>query len=167
MANVFSVVNGAAGNAAAPVAVTTGTAIKTMIQLQPPATKPIKVIQWWCEFDASAAATPVRVELMHSTAVAATVTAFVAADITKVNTPDPATTSSVTLGTTASGYTASAEGTVTAGVQFEYHWVPPTGGIFIQYPLGREPIIPVSANLRLRVTSGVAYNCICGIVWEE
>lgn len=167
MANVFSVVNGAAGNAAAPVVVTTGTAIKTLIQLQPPATKPIKIIQWSVEFDATAAAAPVRVELMHSTAIAATVVAYVAADITKVNVPDPATTSNVTLSTTASGYTASAEGTITAGVQFETHWVPPTGGIFIQYPLGREPIIPVSANCRIRVTSGVAYNAYAMIVWEE
>lgn len=167
MASIFSVVNGAAGNAAAPIVVTTSTAIKTMIQLSTPATKPIKIRQWWCEFDGIAAAAPVKVELMHSTAIAATVTAYVAADITKVNVPDPATTSSLTLGVSNSGYTASAEGTVSAGVQYEYHLVPPTGGVFIQYPLGCEPIVPVSVFLRIRVTVTPAVNCICGIQWEE
>jgi hypothetical protein len=167
MANVFSVQNGAAGNAAAPVAVTTGTVIKTMLQLSTPATKPIMIRQWWCEFDGTAAAAPVKVELMHSTAIAATVVAYVAADITKVHCPDPASTSSLTLGTANSGYTASAEGSVTAGVQYEYHLVPPTGGIFIQYPLDALPIVPVSVFLRIRVTVTPAVNCVCGIQWEE
>src|SRR6266536_3630244 len=101
MADVFSVVNGAAGNAAAPVKVTTGTTIKTMLQLATPATKAITVISWWVSFDGTAAATPIACELMHSTSVAATVTAYVAADITKVNVTDPANTSLMTLGTTA------------------------------------------------------------------
>jgi hypothetical protein len=167
MADIFSVVNGAAGNAAAPVVVTTGSVIKTMLQIATPSTKAIKIKQWWCEFDGTTAASPVKVELMHSTAINATVVAYVAADITKVNVASPSNTSLITLGTAASGYTASAEGTVTAGVQYEYHLVPPTGGIFIQYPLGCEPLVPVSVFLRIRVTVGVAVNCLCGISWEE
>jgi hypothetical protein len=167
MADIFSVVNGAAGNAAAPVAVTTGTVIKTMLQIATPSTKAIKIRQWWCEFDGTTAAAPVKVELMHSTAINATVVAYVAADITKVNTSSTANTSLVTLGTAASGYTASAEGTVSAGVQYEYHLVPPTGGIFIQYPLDSLPIVPVSVFLRIRVTVTPAVNCVCGVQWEE
>ena len=167
MAQVFSVVNGAAGNAAAPVKVTTGTSIKTMLQLATPSTRSIKIVSWWVSFDGTTAATPIACELMHSTAINATVTAYVAADITKIQVPDPGDTSQLTLGTAASGYTASAEGTVTAGVQYDYQLVPPTSSYLIRYELGREPVVPVSRFLRIRVTAGAAVNCVCGITWEE
>lgn len=166
MADSYMVMNGPAPTTAAQVAVTTGTAIKTMLQITTPATRSARVIQWWIEFDASAAAAPVKVELIKTGAVAATVTAFVAGDITKWADPN-APNSLMTLGTANSGYTASAEGTITATDVIEAHWVPPTGGIYVQYPLGREPEMLVSEVLRIRVTSGVAYNCLCGITWEE
>ena len=108
--------NGAAGTTAAPVAVTTGTAIKTMLQFKPSATVVAKIVEWGISFDGSAAATPGKVELFESD-VAATVTAHVAADITKFDSDalmggDP-TTNLIVVGTAATGYTASAEGTPT------------------------------------------------------
>ena len=48
--------NGAVGTTAAPVAVTTGTAIKTMLQIKPFNT--CKIVEWGISFDGSAAATP-------------------------------------------------------------------------------------------------------------
>lgn len=158
--------NGPSPTTAAQVATTTGTAIKTLLQIQTPATRTLRVIQWWIEFDGSAAAAPIKVELIDTAAVAATVTAFAAGDITKVGDPN-APASLVTLGTAASGYTASAEGTVTASRLIEAHWVPPTGGLFIQYPLGREPELAVSRNLRVRVTAAAAVNALVGVMWEE
>lgn len=166
MADVYSVVNGANPTTAAAVKVTTGTAIKTLLQLATPATKAIKVVSWFIDFDGSAAATPIQVELLH-TDVAATVTAYAAGDITTVQTTSPSNTTALTLGTAASGYTASAEGTIASGKVFEAHNIPPTSGYLIQYPLGREPVVPVSRFLRIRVTAGTAVNAYCGVTWEE
>lgn len=165
MADTYMVVNGAAPGAAAPVAVTTGVAIKTMLQLSTPSTRAIRIVQWSISFDGSAAATPIKVELVETSA-AATVTAYGAADITKFSDPN-APASLLTLGTANSGYTASAEGTPGTSRAFFTDFVPPTGSIFIQYPLGREPELPVSKFLRIRVTAAAAVNAYCSIVWEE
>lgn len=165
MADGYMVINGAAPGAAAPVAVTTGAAIKTMLQLATPSTRTLRVIQWWIEFDGSAAATPIKVELVE-TSGGATVTAYAAADITKWGDAN-APASLVTLSTTTSGYTSSGEGTPGTCRLFEAHFVPPTGGLFVQYPLGREPLLPVSKWLRIRVTAAAAVNCYAGLVWEE
>lgn len=165
MADSYLMVNGAAAGAAAPIVVTTGTAIKTMLQLASPSTRALRIIQWWVEFDGSVAATPIKVELVETTG-AATVTAAVAADISRFGDPN-APAPLVTLGATATGYTASGEGTPGVSRIFAYHLVPPTGGIFVQYPLGREPELPISKFLRIRVTAAAAVNCITGVVWEE
>jgi hypothetical protein len=167
VSKIYSVVNGAVAGAAAPVKVTTGTAIKTLIQLATNATTTaIRVKQWSIEFDGSTAATPIEVELIRVASVAATVTAYAAADIAKVNDPNsPAT--SIQLGTALSGYTASAEGSVSGVSGFESHLVPPTGGLLIQYPLGQEPEIAVGTFLRLRVTATAAVSAYANIVWEE
>lgn len=166
MPRLYSTQNGAAPGAAAPVAVTTGTAIKTMLQLATPSTTTIKIVQWSISFDGSAAATPIKVELIE-TSGAATVTALAAADITKVDDLNgPA--SQLTLGTTASGYTASGEGTPGTSRMLEVpQFIPPTGSLFIQYPLGQEPDVPVSKFVRIRVTAAAAVNCYCGIKWSE
>lgn len=168
MAKTYAVTNGAAPGAAAPVAVTTGTAIKTMLQISTSASKELRFIEWWWEGDASAAAVPIKVELMrHGTAPCTTVTAYVAADVAKINDPN-AVASLITLGTSNSGYTATAEVTpATVPVSLETHFVPPTSGIYIQFPLGREPEIAASTFARVRNTAAAAINVYCGVMWEE
>lgn len=169
-AKTYTVLNGPAPGAAATPKVTTGAVVKTMIQIASAAApaQALRVVEWWTEFDASAAATPIQVELlkMPNLTTPATVTAYAAADIAKTNDPN-AGASTITLGTTASGYTASSEGTLVNPVSVAQHLVPPTSGIYIQYPLGREPEIGLSSMMRLRVTAGSAVNMIGGIVWEE
>ena len=65
----YAVMNGAAPGAAAPVAITTGTSIRTMLQLATNTTTPaIRFVEWWVEFDGSTAATPIKVELLRHTA---------------------------------------------------------------------------------------------------
>ena len=167
MGKIYAVVNGAAPGAAAPVAVTTGTVIKTLLQLSTSANREARIVQHWIEFDGSAAATPIKYELMRHGTVAATVTAYVAGDVAKVNDPNAVATQ-ITLGTANSGYTASVEGTpATVPVSLETHFVPPTSGIYVQFPLGREPEVAVSTFLRQRVTAGAAVNAYCGVMWEE
>lgn len=162
---IYLINNAAMQTTAAPVAVTTGTAIKTMLQLKPGTTNSIAIVEWGISFDGSAAATPIKVELIE-TDVAATVTAFVANDITKVdsdalNSGDP-TTSNIAVGTTASGYTASAEGTTTISRDLDgAKFVAPTNQYEKQFPLGQEPIIQPSKFCRIRITAGAAVNCYC------
>ena len=81
---LYLIGNGARPGAAAPVAVTTGTVIKTMLQVQPSATKPLRVVEWGISFDGSAAATPVNCELIQCTG-AATVTAHVTGGIHRLD----------------------------------------------------------------------------------
>lgn len=166
MAKVFAAFNGAGPTTAAPVAVTTGTVVKTMIQLSTSASNEISVVEWWWEGSASAAATPAVVELMFHSSGAATVTAYVAATDFKRYSPSDAA-SLLTVGTANSGYTASAEGTPATALGSLVHQIPVTSGAYFQYPLGREPRMPVSTFARLRNTVTPAVNAICGVAWEE
>lgn len=162
MANIYWAANGVSPTTAAQVPVTTGTAIKTLLQVATPSTENLKVIEWGISFDGSAAATPIRCELLQ-TDVAATVTT-----LTPTLWGDPNEPASLCVGgTAATGYTATAEGTITATRVFDVQFIAPTNQYVKQYPLGRELIIPVSKFLRVRVTAGTAVNAYCYIIWEE
>lgn len=169
-AKTYAVTNGAAPAAAAPVAITTGTAIKTMLQIATNTTTPaIRFVEWWVEFDGSTAATPIKVELMrHTSAPQTTLTAYVTADIARVNDPN-APTSSIQLGAALSGFSNTTTEVTPTGtpVSLETHFVPPTSGIYVQFPLGREPEVQVAAFSRIRTTAGAAVNCYAGAMWEE
>lgn len=65
-------------------ALATGTSIKTLLQVKPGATSLLRIVEWGIHFDGSLAATGISVELIE-TDVAATVTASVANDITKID----------------------------------------------------------------------------------
>jgi hypothetical protein len=158
--------NGPGPTTAAPSSVTSGAVVKTMIQLATSSAREARIVEWYWEGDASAAATPGKIELMFHSSSAATVTAYTAAtDFKKYEPNSPA--SALTVGTAASGYTASGEGTPATALGSFAHLVPPTSGIYIQYPLGREPEFAVSTFCRLRNTLGSAVNVLCGISWEE
>ena len=169
-AKTYAVVNGAAPGAAAPVPIATGTAVRTHLQLATNTTTPaLRVVEWWAEFDASAAAVPVRVELLrHTGGAQTTLTAYAAGDIAKVNDPN-APASSIQLGTALSGFSnTTTEVTPTGAVSLETHFVPPTSGIYVQFPLGREPEVAVATFLRIRLTpSGTGPNAYAGVMWEE
>jgi hypothetical protein len=153
---------------AAPTSVATSTSIKTLLQIKPSATIVAKIVEWGISFDGSAAATPGKVELIE-TDVAATVTAFVANDINKLDSDalsggDP-TTNLIQVGTSASGYTSSNEGTTAssrnlAGVQL----IAPTSQFIQTFPLGNYPVIQVNKFLRIRVTFGASVNALCYVI---
>lgn len=165
MAFTYIAFNGASPTTAALAPVTTGTAVKTLLQIAPSTTAAVRVVEWGISFDGSAAATPGKVELID-TNVAATVTAHVAAGVPSLGDPN-APASSVTLGAAATGYTASAEGTITAARLLDYQQIAPTSQYVKQYPLGREPLIAVSRFLRVRVTFATAVNAVCYVIWEH
>lgn len=163
---LYKVYNGPRPTTAALASVTTGTAIKTLLQVSPPSTEMLKVIEWGISFDGvTASNAPIKCELVE-TDVAATVTAYVANDIVKVDDPNaPAT--NITLGTANSGYTASGEGTVAATRVFDAQLISPTASYAWAWPLGREPVVNLSKFLRIRVTAAVAVNAYCYVAWEE
>lgn len=166
MAKVYAAWNGPMPTTAAQATVTTNNVIKTMLQISPPSTLDLTIIEWGISFDGSAAATPIKCELVE-TDVAATVTAYVGADILKWNREAQTVATQVTLGTGNSGYTATVEGSTTATRELDVQLLPPTQPYVKQFPLGREPMCRLSKFLRIRVTAGTAVNAYCYVIWEE
>jgi hypothetical protein len=166
---LYKIFNGPAPSTASQVAVTTGTAIKTLLQVKPGATQCIRIKEWGISFDGSAAATPGIVELCV-TDVAATVTAHIASGIHKFDSAslgggDP-TTSMFTVGTTSTGYTASGEGSVGAVRQGDVQLIAPTNQNIFQFPLGAEFVVNAAEFMRIRVKFGAAVNAICYVLVE-
>ncbi len=165
---LYLIANGPAPTTAAQAAVTTGTSIKTMLQVQPSATNPLLIVEWGISFDGFAAALPIKCELFETSA-AATVTASVQADIVKYDPLAVAqtgnqTTNIIQVGTANTGYTSSNEGTPASVRMFDVQFIAPTNQYVKQFPLGREPVIQVSQFARIRVTAGTAVNCYCYMV---
>lgn len=144
--------------------------IKTVLQYKPSATIGGTIVEWGVSFDASAAGVPGQVELIE-TDVAATVTAHVASGITKYDAKalmggDP-TTNLIQVGTTATGYNATAEGTITdvrnlAGPQL----IAPTNQNIIQLPLGRDPFCQINKFVRVRAKFAAVVNMYAYILVE-
>jgi len=159
---VFMAANGANPTTAALAPVTTGTAIKTMLQVATGSTKSIKVVAWGISFDGSAAATPIKCELII-TDVAATVTSVTPSKWAGAN-------DEISLcpgGSALTGHTATAEGTITATTELDLQLIAPTSQYVYEFSLGREPMVPVSKFLRIRVTAGTAVNAYAWIRWSE
>jgi len=158
--------NSAMPTTAARAGVTTGTAIKTMLQIATPSTNKIRVLKWGVRFE-SAPTAIVRCELVTTGSVAATVTAHVAAGVQPYG-DSQVPASLMTLGTSATGYTASAEGTVTT-TRTGDEWIAPIGVSYYDYEwsLGREWEVPISTFLRVRMTTATAVVAQTYIIWDE
>ncbi len=109
---------------------------------------------------------------METGAIAATVTAHVAAGVQPLDPNAPA--SLVTLGTTATGYTSSGEGSVVATREFDVVelYANTVGGqdavnYRYQFMPDERPIIAVSRFLRVRATFATAADMVCYICWDE
>lgn len=163
-ANQYTFFNGALPTTAALTAVTTGTAIKTMLQVATPSTLEIDVISWGISFTGSTFGTKVQCELIE-TDVAATVTTG-SGHIVRVSGPAQLA-SQVTVGTSATGFTATAEGTITATRPFDVQQVDGTAGYSYTWSLGNYPRVSVSKFLRVRVITSSAVNATCWVTWAE
>lgn len=163
---LYQIFNGVMPTTASLVAVTTGTAIKTMLQLKPFNTG--RIVEWGISFDGSAAATPIECELLDTGTVFATVTTLADADCYKLGSAEDAVASiaGLTMGTSATGFTSSAEGTITSVQEYDVQFVAPTNQYVKQFPLGREPKLIIGRSYRIRVKAGAAVNCICYMTVE-
>lgn len=167
MSRIYRAYNGPMPTTAAQAGVTTGTAIKTMLQLLTPSTLSINIIAWGCSGNGAAAAAGPQWELLETGAVAATVTAHVAAGAQVQNAEAAALASQLTMSTSGTGYTATAEGTITAVRSFDTAYLQPTGAYAYQWPLGQERFVGPSKVVRVRVTAAAAITALCWIEWSE
>lgn len=142
-----------------PVAFTT---MKTMLQLKP--ITPIAIIEWGYSFS-TVPSVVCECGLLTSGTVNATVTAAGANDIMKYD-DSTSGASAVSLGTAASGWTSSAEGTITATriLDFQEQWAQSYSK---QFPLDREPGVAANDILRIRMTASVSHSAVCYVIWEE
>ena len=161
--------NGPMPTTAAQAAVTTGTAIKTMLQLATPATRQIQLIAWGFTLDDPPGADAV-IELLQ-TDVAAVVTAHIAAGVQPLDPNAPA--SLLTLGTSATGYTGTAEGSITATRVFDAVALSSVSGespltYGWQWMPDERPIVAISKFLRVRATTPTtAVDMRCWVCWDE
>lgn len=167
MGNIYRAYNGPMPTTAALAPVATGTTIKTLLQIKPNSGVILKPRAWGISLDASAAGVPGKVELIE-TDVAATVTAYVSADIVKTSNPtgDAADIALISLGIAASGYTATAEGTIAATRLIDYQLIAPTNQYIYQWPLGTEAIMQGGKFTRVRVTFAATVNAVTWVEFE-
>jgi hypothetical protein len=166
----FKCFNGPMPTTAAQAAAATGTAVKTMLQVATPSTRQLQIISWGFGFRSDAGGSSV-VELLQ-TDVAATVTAHVASGVIPLDPNAPA--SLMTLGTSATGYGASAEGSITATRVFDVQelYANAVGALSsvnysYQFMPDERPIVAVSKFLRIRATYNTSANMVCWICWDE
>lgn len=162
----YLIPNYAMPTTAAPTPVTTGTAIKTMLQVATPSTNGLKIIRWGIRFATAPTAT-VTCELVDTAAIAATVTAHVASGVQPQEDSTSGLAAPFTLGTGATGYTATAEGTIVATKQADL-WAAPIGVSYYDYAwnLGQEVKVAPSRFLRIRMTTATAISAFCWVVVE-
>lgn len=162
----YRIFNHAMPTTAAPAAVATGTGIKTLLQLKP--FNQAKIVAWGISFDGSAAATPITVQLTETGAIFGTVTASADVDVIKLNGADQAASSvaGLTLGTTATGYTCTSEGSIVTQRMFDTQLIAPTNQYIYQFPLGQEPVLVIGNATRIIVKAGTTVNAICWIEIE-
>src|SRR5690242_10842975 len=139
-------------------------AITTILQIKAGAAKPIEILRAWASQVSSTTSTQVQIGLVRLS-VAGTVTAAVAADVKVTNPSDGA--SGVQLGTSATGYLATAEGTV-SDMTYPDNFNILNGWLYLPVPEERI-IVPGAGLLALKFLAapGGAWNWSAGIVFRE
>jgi len=147
------------------------TGTKVALQLATPSTIQIRVVEWGVSFNGSAAGTPAVCELVQN----GTATTFpntgndIAHSTTTIQPVGDSTTASrLTMGPSASGRgNATAPVSATPDKYFDAQFVGPTSQYVKQWPLGREPVMPVSKYLQLRINTAATLTAIAYVVFEE
>ncbi len=165
---IYRIFNGAAPTATDLPAITTGTAIKTMLQAKSVAGVWAKIKAWGVSMDGAAAAAGVQWELIETGVIFATVTAHVAAGLRAADRAamHQASTVFFDVGTSATGFTSTGEGTVTESRLFDSQIIQPTGQYAWEWSLGNEPEVDPAHALRIRCLAPVAVNAICWVDLE-
>lgn len=163
---LYKIWNGPMPTTACQLAVTTGTAIKTLLQIKP--FNLCSIVAWGLSFDGAAAAAGIQCELLSTGTIFGTVTAHVDADIHKwMGTQDSvASVMGLTLGTSATGYTCTSEGSIVATKIFDSQFVQPTGQYAWEFSLGNRPAVAIGDCGRIRVKAAAAVNALAWMLLE-
>lgn len=163
--SIYLIANGATPLGTQIVPVATGTALKTMLQFRASGTKAAKLIAWAVSFKGFAAAEPIRVDVVEHDNPA-TVTAHVEAGLNKYD-PEALldgnpTTNLIQVSTTATGFTATGEGTApTVARVADIQQIAPTNQELIRFPLSDEFLIQTGKYLKLRVLAPADVDMYC------
>lgn len=167
---LFATQNSSQATTAAPVKQPTGTAIRTMLQIEAGSTINMGYVEWGISLDGTTATnTPGQVELFTTTVAATVSTASVSGDVTLYGDIGGTGTQIVFGGTTHTGFATAAgtEGTVANYRLGDLQMINPTVGYAKQWPLGREFVNPASKFTRVRVTFGTTVNAYIYAIWAE
>jgi hypothetical protein len=143
-----------------PTTLTTGA---TLLQIKP--TTNCAIIAWGFQTNVVPTAL-VNIDLLTTGTVGATVTNYAAADIMKYDDSGSSASLIATGGGNTSGFTSTAEGTITATRYLDQG---PGWSQFYktQEPLDREASVQAGDFLRIRAWSATAIGIKCFVVWEE
>lgn len=167
----YRVWNGPMPTTAAQASASTGTVIKTMLQLATSAAKQIQIIAWGWSIDTAQSAAG-TIELISTDVAASVGTAHVASGIQPFDPNAPA--SSLQLGAALTGYSFATEGATTAArVHGAYRFN--SGGTGASNLMAMDyqemqiqaPIIAVSKFLRVRATMGTSAGMLCYVEFLE
>ena len=166
---IITLYNAVAPTTAVIVPRATGAAaLRTMLQAHPLIVG--RCIGWGFSGDNNVANVPGVVELIETgTVFASGLTALAAADAVKTDSvaDQPATSTFLSFGTGATGYTAGAaatEGTVTASRLLDGQQIAGTNQYLREFSLGRAPLIQAANALRIRAHFATTVNII---VWMQ
>lgn len=152
----YVVYNAAVPTTGVMTAVATGTAIKTLLQVTAPSSGRLTIVGWGIDFDGSPNA--VRVELIHTTTVAGGTPTAVTPTVLMDGAPASLATA---------GFSPTSEGTIVATTRVLDSKILTTNTFAWEFSLGREPIVPVSGVVRIRVLAATTVNAVCWIRWIE
>jgi hypothetical protein len=134
---------------------------KTIAQITNPSTQRIWITELLVTFDgATATAVPVNIRLARQTT---------AGTPSGNTTPTPVLMDAGGPASLQTAVVAGAAAWTTEPTLGDILWTPrqpPTSGIGWQWPLGREPVIAVSARVAVIVTAAATVNCTGHICWE-
>lgn len=164
MRKLFMTANGASPTTAAQVVFALPVAIATLQQVATPSTMGITVVEWGFSIDTPATAGIVKMELLQTDVPATSGTSVTP---TAWGDSDDVSLCVGGAGLTMFNDGAIGEGAIAAVRMFDPVLVTPPFVYVKQYPLGREPAVPVSKYLRVRATASVAANCYSYIIWGE
>jgi len=142
-----------------------GTGAKCAIQLSTPSGTMIRVVEYGVSFNLSAVAVPSTVTLAQAGAASTMSTTHSTSTIVPIG--DNAKTSTLTMGTGATGYGNGSITTNTTAKMFDAQFIAQTNQFVKQWPLGREPVIPGSSILQLRINTSTTASALAYIVFEE
>jgi hypothetical protein len=155
MRNTWIVYNAAVPTTAMMVPVSTGTAIKTLLQGTSASSRATRIIEWGITFTGTPAA--IQCELIQTTTVAGgTPTAVVPTMVTGVD---------AALGTW--GFSPATEGTIVATTRVYDSQILSVNNYQKVWELAQEPVVAASQVVRVRVLAAAAVNALTWVRFAE